>query len=192
MTGRQGPDRQKQTRRSRVASRLGSAWRLAGAVGLIAFMLAVPALLVSTVSAQTDSVGLTGPTRAGDMVQARQLLMSAIEAEMMEIDGVVLGKPARLEVITGRAYAINTMMTAFPHLFAPQTRPDAASTDWPSPTSALPAVWETFPAFYDLVQASAAIAFDASQAGDIDTFRARGAALRAACDSCHATYMGSN
>jgi len=50
-------------------------------------------------------------------------------------------------------------------------------------------IWENFDDFYAKVQASAAIAFDAGQAANIDTFREQAKKLRVACDGCHAQYM---
>ena len=67
--------------------------------------------------------GLTGIDRAGDVVQARQLLMSGIEEEMQAIDVVAGGKDLPLDDLKANAYRINTMLAAFPHLFPPQTKP---------------------------------------------------------------------
>lgn len=153
------------------------------AVGLACAALALPA------SSGAEEPGLTGATRPGDVVQARQLLMEAIEAEMMPIDVAVGGRELPLKSLQDHAYLINTLMAAFPHLFPPKTGPDAKMDDWPAPTNALPSVWGRFDAFYDLSQKAATQALTASQAGDLAAFRAAGKDLRGSCDACHATYM---
>jgi cytochrome c556 len=90
-----------------------------------------------------------------------------------------------LSDLKASAFRINTLLMAFPHLFPPQTKPSA---DRPS-TAADPKIWQNFDDFYAKVQASAAVAFEAGQAGNIDTFREQAKKLRAACDGCHAQYM---
>ena len=147
------------------------------------------ATTVLQASSGAEEAGLTGATRPGDVVQARQLLMEAIEAEMMPIDVAVGGREMPLKSLQDHAYLINTLMAAFPHLFPPKTGPDAKQDDWPAPTNALPAVWAQFDAFYDLSQKAAAQALAASQAGDLAALKAAGKDLRGSCDACHATYM---
>lgn len=153
--------------------------------------LAVAAVIVAFPpgTAGADEPGLTGATKPGDVVQARQLLMEAIEAEMMPIDFAVGGKELPLKSLQDHAYLINTLIAAFPHLFPPRTGPDAGMDEWPSPTNALPAVWITFDAFYDLARTAAEQALAASQASDLAAFREAGKALRGSCDSCHAKYL---
>lgn len=153
-------------------------------VAMTAAILALP-----PASAGADEPGLTGATKPGDVVQARQLLMEAIEAEMMPIDVAVGGRDIPLKALQDHAYLINTLMAAFPHLFPPRTGPDAKMDGWPAPTNALPAVWTTFGAFYDLSQTAGEQALAASQASDMTAFRNAGKALRGSCDNCHATYM---
>lgn len=160
-------------RRPGLALALGCAW-------------AVVALPVAT---GAEEAGLTGATKPGDVVQARQLLMEAIEAEMMPIDVAVGGRELPLKALQDHAYLINTLLAAFPHLFPPKTGPDATMDDWPAPTNALPAVWGRFDAFYALAQTAAGQALSASQASDMTAFRSAGKALRVSCDACHATFM---
>ncbi len=133
--------------------------------------------------------GLTGTDRPDEVVQARQLVMDGIDAEMMPIDLAGAGKEYQLDELTAHADRISTMLTAFPHLFPPQTKPAAAADGSPSPTTATPAIWEKFDDFYGQAQAAAMIAFDASRAGTLDQFKEQGKKLRGACDGCHAQYM---
>lgn len=157
--------------------------------GLTLAMGMAAGLALTPAGTNAQEAGLTGTTKPGDVVQARQLLMEAIEAEMMAVDVAVGGRDLPLQSLKEHAYLINTLMAAFPHLFPPTTGPDAKMDDWPAPTSALPSVWSRFDAFYDLAQTAAGQALAASQAGDMAAFRDAGKALRGSCDACHATYM---
>jgi cytochrome c556 len=144
------------------------------------------ATAVAPAAEQSQTAGLTGVDKPGDVVQARQLLMDGIDMDMHDIDQAGVGGSASLDVLKEHADRISTLLTAFPHLFPPQTQsvPDA-----PVPTIATPAVWKEFEDFYGQATAAAKTAYDASQAGTLDQFRPLGKNLRAACDSCHAKYM---
>jgi cytochrome c556 len=147
--------------------------------GLVALVAAVvPA------AGQGPTAGLTGVDKPGDVVQARQLLMDAIDEEMHDIDFAGSGQSFPIDALKAHADRISTLMSAFPHLFPPQTQqsPDV-------PTTASPAVWKEFADFYDRAAAAAKTALDASQAASFDEFKPLGTQLRAACDSCHAKYM---
>jgi cytochrome c556 len=112
--------------------------------------------------------------------------MDGIDTEMQSIDQAVAGEQVPLDVLKAHADRISTLLTAFPHLFPPQTQ---ASPDAPVPTAAAPAVWNEFDTFYALATTAAKTAFDASEASNLDRFRPLGMSLRVACDSCHAKYM---
>ena len=144
--------------------------------------------LASGVLGQDTAAGLTGASRPDDVIMARQLLMDAIESEMTPIDLAVGGRQMPLADLKARAYMINTLLTAFPHLFPPETKPVTAPDGTPGATSATMAVWDDFDKFYDGAQDAAAAAFDASQAADFAQFQAPAARLRAACDACHKQY----
>ena len=131
--------------------------------------------------------GLTGIDRASDVVQARQILMSAIDEEMQPIDLAASGKDLSLDDLKANAYRINTMLAAFPHLFPPQTKPSTGPDALP--TSAAPEIWQDFDAFYSLSGAATKVAYEASQATAIEQFREQAGKLRAACDGCHGKYM---
>jgi cytochrome c556 len=140
----------------------------------------------SVVSAQHKVTGLTGIDRADDVIQARQIIMSGVEHEMMVLDLALGGREIALAELQARAFTIFSYLSAFPHLFPPETMPAA---DGSNATSALPSVWDEFTAFYDAVQQAANVALDASQAKDMAEFKPSAGQLRAACDSCHARYM---
>jgi cytochrome c556 len=144
----------------------------------------VGATVVLPAAGQGPTTGLTGIDKPGDVVQARQLLMDAIDEDMHDIDFAGSGQSFPLDTLKAHADRISTLMSAFPHLFPPQTQP---SPD--TPTTASPVVWKEFADFYDRSVAAAKTALDASQAATLDQFKPLGAQLRAACDSCHAKYM---
>jgi cytochrome c556 len=134
--------------------------------------------------------GLTGIDRSDDVIQARQLLMDSVEAEMMDIEiGLESKAPPRFEDLKARADRISTLLTAFPHLFPPQTKPGVAADGSPINTTATLALWQNFDAFYDIAKGSATTAYDATQAGTAEQFREQAKKLRVACDGCHAQYM---
>jgi hypothetical protein len=80
----------------------------------------VPALIPSAVG-QTQTTGLTGVDRPGDVVQARQQVMAGIDTEMQDIDQAVAGAGVPLDTLKAHADRISTLLTAFPHLFPPQS-----------------------------------------------------------------------
>jgi cytochrome c556 len=133
--------------------------------------------------------GLTGIDRSDDVIGARQLLMDGVESEMMEIEIGLEGSAPRFDDLKARADRISTLLTAFPHLFPPQTKPGKAPDGSPINTTATLAIWQDFDAFYGITKDAAMTAYDASQAGAADQFRAQVKKLRVACDGCHAQYM---
>ena len=92
-------------------------------------------------------------------------------------------KDLALPLLQAQAYQIHAGLSAFPHLFPPDSRPGTLST------AAAPKVWETFEAFYADAAAAAELAFKMSQAQDRPALDAQAKELRAACEACHAAYM---
>jgi cytochrome c556 len=133
--------------------------------------------------------GLTGIDRSDDVIQARQLLMDSVESEMMDIEIALEGKAPQFDDLKARADRISTMLTAFPHLFPPQTKPGLSADGSPINTTATLALWQDFDAFYGLAKSAATAAYDGSQAQSADQFREHVKKLRVACDGCHAQYM---
>src|SRR5262245_37722457 len=128
--------------------------------------------------------GLTGIDRSDDVIGARQLLMDGVESEMMVIELGLEGSAPQFDDLKARADRISTLLTAFPHLFPPQTKPGVAADGSPSLTTATLALWQDFDAFYGIAKGAANTAYDASQAGTADQFREQAKKLRAACDGC--------
>lgn len=157
---------------------------VSSAAAALAVLVLGPVEHADAQGAGAGAVGLTGAKHADDVIMPRQLLMDGIESEMGVIEGWIGGGKGDLANLKDRAYSINTLLSAFPHLFPPETKPGPDTG-----TSATPAVWQDFEKFYDKVQAAAGVAFDASQATDAAKFTAAAKGLRAACDTCHETYM---
>ena len=156
---------------------------------LAALSVASIALGPETAFGQKADAGLTGLARGDEVIMARQLLMDGNETAMMSIDLAAGGKAVPLPQLQAEAYLVFSYMTAFPHLFPPQTKPIAGPDGSPSASSATMAVWDDFEAFYSASMEAANIAFDASQAKDLAGFVKQAKALRTSCDSCHETYM---
>src|SRR5262244_2172610 len=160
-------------------------WLAAGIMPALAVTIAGP----STARSEDRVPGLTGTDRPDEVVQARQLLMDGIETEMGTIELALEGKAPQLDDLKARADRISTLLTAFPHLFPPQTKPGVTADGSPINTTATLAIWQDFDAFYGIAKDAATAAYDASQAGTADQFREHTQKLRGGCDGCHAQYM---
>jgi cytochrome c556 len=174
-----------------ASSRSFAGWRMSYCsfwVCLVAGL--VSSLLVSApLQAQDVKTGLTGEAHAADLVQARQMLMDAVEEQMMAIEIALAGKEPKIVELQNRAYQMNILFSAFPHLFAPQTQPPKGNDDPGYQTNALPKIWQNFEVFYDVVQNAAGVSLAASQAKDMPNFKDQIQILRKGCDSCHAEFM---
>lgn len=170
-----------------LPSRKGSISGGLGAAAMIALSVMVAAAM--KVHSEDRVPGLTGIDRSDDVIAARQLLMDGVESEMMVIEIGLEGSAPQFDDLKARADRISTLLTAFPHLFPPQTKPGKAADGSPINTTATLAIWQDFDAFYGITKDAAMTAYDASQAGAADQFRAQVMKLRVACDGCHAQYM---
>jgi cytochrome c556 len=164
--------------------------RVSGGLGAAA-MIALSIMAAASVKVRSEDQvpGLTGIDRSDDVIGARQLLMDGVESEMMVIELGLEGSAPQFDDLKARADRISTLLTAFPHLFPPQTKPGKAADGSPINTTATLAVWQGFDAFYGMAKDAAMTAYDASQAGTADQFREQAKKLRVACDGCHAQYM---
>ena len=162
---------------------------LAAAAMLSASLFAAMAAGLSTAQGQDQTAGLTGANHTDDVVMARQLLMDGIDEAMMPIDIAPTNKDAKLDELKAHAFTINTLLSVFPHLFPPQTKPGKSADGTASVTTATEAIWQDFDKFYGLTQAAAATALELGQANNMDEFKERAIKLRTACDGCHAQYM---
>ena len=169
---------------------LPSPKRISGGLA-VAAIVALSVIVAASMKVRSEDrvPGLTGIDRSDDVIQARQLLMDGIESEMMVIELGLEGRAPQLDDLKARADRISTLLTAFPHLFPPQTKPGKAADGSPINTTATLALWQSFDAFYGIAKGAATTAYDASQASTADQFRERAKKLRAACDGCHAQYM---
>jgi len=166
--------------------------KASGAAGFAtAVMLTLAVTIVSPMTGRSEDrvPGLTGTDRPDEVVQARQLLMDGIETEMAVIEIALERTTPPLDDLKVRADRISTLLTAFPHLFPPQTKPGVSADGSPSITTATLAIWQDFDAFYGITKGAATTAYDASQAATVDQFREQVKKLRGACDGCHAQYM---
>ena len=132
------------------------------------------------------------PSAAKDEIFARKVLMGAIDGHLLQIDLMLgSGKPVDLHEAVEHADTISIMLMAFPHLFAPATnqwQPNV-KRDPAHDTSASPALWTNYAEFYRQAAAASHLAFDASRARREADFKTHIAALRSACNSCHAMYV---
>jgi len=165
----------------------GSVWGGLAAAAVMALPVMVAASMM--VRGEDRVPGLTGTDRPDDVIAARQLLMDGIESEMIVTALGLEGSAPQFDDLKARADRISTLLTAFPHLFPPQTKPGVAADGSPINTTATPALWTDFDAFYDVAKGAATTAYDASQAGAADQFREQVKKLRSACDGCHAQFM---
>ena len=156
-----------------------------------AAMVALSVMVAAAVKVHSEDrvPGLTGIDRSDDVIAARQLLMDGVESEMMVIEIGLEGSAPQFDDLKARADRISTLLTAFPHLFPPQTKPGVAADGSPINTTATLAIWQDFDAFYGITKDAAMTAYDASQAGAADRFGEQVKKLRVACDGCHAQYM---
>jgi cytochrome c556 len=114
--------------------------------------------------------------------------MDAIDEQVAPLDRATAGQKADLKDLKERAYLINVLMAAFPHLFPDGTRPAEISADG-TQTSATEDVWSQPETFYGLSQTAATAAYEASQATDLADLRIHAVELRQACDACHMSFM---
>ncbi len=148
------------------------------------------ALLSSLAAAQRPALegpGWTGLSNPKDIIEAREALMMAIERLMEPIDTLEV-EPEDPAKITTAAMEVAQLLLALPHLFPPTTNlydPKAAQPE----TLALPAIWSSFPTFYQLAASAQAAAEKLSNTWDPKRQREGADALRDTCDACHTVYL---
>lgn len=155
--------------------------------------LATAALLGTVVAfadepAPAEGPGWTGLTDPAAVIEARQQLMLEIERLMKPIDLLAAGERAPPEELRTAARTISKMLLTVPHLFPPTTNLYDANAEMPA-TIAMPAIWQSFPAFYRMAEVSATAADAMAAAKDEQALVAAGRQLRATCDTCHAPYL---
>src|SRR5258708_4843952 len=140
--------------------------RGSGGLGAAA-MIALSVMVAAAVKVHSEDrvPGLTGIDRSDDVIAARQLLMDGVESEMMVIEIGLEGSAPQFDDLKARADRISTLLTAFPHLFPPQTKPGKAADGAPINTTATLAIWQRIDALYGIINDSAMKYYDARQAG---------------------------
>jgi cytochrome c556 len=149
----------------------------------------VAGMFAASVAAIAEEQSIPPPK---DTIFARKILMGAIDMNMDDIE-TMLGPGGKVEAAdaTEHADTISIMLMSFPHMFPAGTnqwRPNV-ERDPATDTAASPDVWRNFADFYQRAQTASKLAFDASRAKHGNEFRELIGQLRAACNSCHATYM---
>ena len=142
----------------------------------------------ATAAAPGAEPGWTGVTEPNEVIEARRALMTEVETLMKPVDGFIVGEPADAATLRANAAAIEPMLLALPHLFPPTTNLfDPAAHD--PPTTALPTIWQRFPAFRTFAESAERAAAALAMSEDGQPLRAASARLRASCDACHAAFM---
>lgn len=126
--------------------------------------------------------------RAHTEIVARATLMAEMQVQMLEIDKAAIGESFDLRSARVRAGAISAMLGALPFLFSEGTDSETTA-DRPTPSLALPAIWEDRAAFDAMAERIRLQASALVPVSEEDIFRARAATLRAGCNACHAAYQ---
>jgi cytochrome c556 len=132
--------------------------------------------------------GWTGTTNPKDVIAARQQLMMEMERLMQPIDSFTIGEPAAVGDLTSAATTISKMLLVVPHLFPPTTNLYDPKAETPV-TIALPAIWQSFPAFYAFATAASESAASMASKIKTDDLKAAASSLRGTCDACHTPYL---
>jgi cytochrome c556 len=132
--------------------------------------------------------GWTGTTNPKDVIAARQQLMMEMERLMQPIDSFTIGEPAEVGDLTSAATTISKMLLVVPHLFPPTTNLYDPKAETPV-TIALPAIWQSFPAFYAFATAASESAASMASKTKTDDLKAAALSLRGTCDACHTPYL---
>jgi cytochrome c556 len=152
-------------------------------------MLAAVWLLVSgSIALAQDQTML--PVK--DTIFARKTLMGAIDMNMDEVE-TMLAPGGKLESTDAREHlnTISVLLLAFPHLFPAATNQwkVGADRDAALDTFASPELWNNFADFYKRASEASKAAFEASRTTRLDDFKTLVGQLRAACNSCHASFL---
>jgi cytochrome c556 len=132
--------------------------------------------------------GWTGITEPNEVIEARRALMTEVETLMKPVDNFIVGEPADAATLRANAAAIEPMLLALPHLFPPTTNLFDPGAHDPT-TTALPVIWQRFPAFQTFAESAERAAAALAMSEDGEPLRDASARLRASCDACHAAFM---
>jgi cytochrome c556 len=127
-----------------------------------------------------------------DTIFARKTLMGTIDMNMDEVE-TMLAPGGKLESADAREHlnTISVLLMVFPHLFPAATNQWKAGADRDPAldTFASPELWSNFADFYKRASKASNTAFEASRATRLDDFKTLVGQLRAACNSCHASFL---
>ena len=156
--------------------------RMAYACLAIACLATTPAPAIG----QDDSAGT-----AKDVILARKTLMNSIMDKMDWITEMISQGTIDLDKVHALADDIAVMLTAFPHLFPPNSNQwkENADIDPATDTVASPDIWIDFADFYRRSAAAAKTADDLRRADSEDEVKRLNRALGVACDTCHSLYL---
>lgn len=145
-------------------------------------VLALSGLLSSVVGADEPPAGVA------EIIAERQALMTELEDLMRPLDSFTVGEAHDQAELKAAAASIADKLRTLPKLFPPASNlyDPAAATPV---TLALPAIWQSLPAFTALAESAAAAATKVSAANGADELRAAALELRAACNACHAPFL---
>jgi cytochrome c556 len=127
-----------------------------------------------------------------DTIFTRKIVMATIDMNMDEVE-TMLAPGGKLNDADAREHLdiISVLLMAFPHLFPAATNQwkPGVDRDAALDTFASPELWTGFADFYGRASRASKIAFNASRAKGLDELKALVTELRAACNSCHASYL---
>jgi cytochrome c556 len=128
---------------------------------------------------------------ASDAILARKTLMNAIEDNSNRIGRMISDRDMNLAEARASAGNIFAMLTAFPHLFPPNSNQwiEGADLDPVTDTTASPEIWTNFADFYQLALTAAARADEMRRAENEEDVKSLHRSLGTLCDLCHALYL---
>jgi cytochrome c556 len=156
----------------------------------LAMTLAV--LFVGVLASAFDASGQDqGAAIAKDAIQARKGLMDAISDNSDRIASMISAQEINVSEARACADTIAVMLTAFPHLFPPQSNQwrEGVDADPLTGTSASPDIWTNFADFYRIAATAAERADELRHADNEEDIKSLHRALGNVCDYCHALYM---
>jgi len=126
-----------------------------------------------------------------DAIVARKTAMDTLSDHMDQIEQMIATNKVNLDAAHQGADTISVLLMVFPHLFPPASNQWKAGADIDPVTGtyASPDVWSKFADFYKRAADASKTAYDMSRADKPDDLKAKTAALRSACNGCHAAYL---
>ncbi len=147
-------------------------------------LVAVAALSAAPVAAQS----LSGTV--GEVISARRGLMNQLNSLELLIEEELDAGRYNPELLYALGESVAASLEAFAVLLPENTNlQGGAPAVEGAETTAAPAVWDDLPAFQQWLRDTAAVAREAIQTTDLDSFTALWDPVRQSCESCHATSI---